>query len=192
MFLREIIRRLVYARVFFRMKAHGKNICLSMGGVIKRPEELELGDNVFISRNFHISAQSMRIGNNVMIGPNFLAECDNHVFDRVGVTMFSIKNSRNIAGITIEDDVWIGGNVTLLKGVTIAEGCVIGAGSIVTKCMPPYSICFGVPCHPIKPRFQAIQLKEHLEIINSKLSIEVVLAEWKRAGLQTESTLSAN
>ena len=88
MFLRDLLGKLYYAKVFLHLKAHGRNVILSRGGMINRPEELELGSNVFISRNFHISARAMKIGNNVMIGPNFLAECDDHVCDRVGVTMF--------------------------------------------------------------------------------------------------------
>ena len=136
--IRELLRKLIYARLFKRLKGYGANIILSRGGVVHRPEELELGNNVAIARNFHISARSMKIGNNVFIGPNFVAECDDHVFDRVGVTIFSVGEIRNIAPIIIEDDVWIGANVTLLKGVTVSEGCIIGAGSVVTKTMPPY------------------------------------------------------
>ncbi len=184
MFLRDLLGKLYYAKVFLRLKAHGRNVILSRGGLINRPEELELGSNVFISRTFHISARAMKIGNNVMIGPNFLAECDDHVCDRVGVTMFSVHETREFAPIIIEDDVWIGGNVTVLKGVTIAEGCVIGAGSVVTSDMPPYSICVGVPCRFLKPRFQPGQLQSHLKIVGSSLSCEAVLTQWEHAAVR--------
>ncbi|MDD4357574.1 MAG: acyltransferase [Smithellaceae bacterium] len=182
--IRELLRKLIYARLFKRLKGYGANIILSRGGVVHRPEELELGNNVAIARNFHISARSMKIGNNVFIGPNFVAECDDHVFDRVGVTIFSVGEIRNIAPIIIEDDVWIGANVTLLKGVTVSEGCIIGAGSVVTKTMPPYSICFGVPCRPVKLRFKAFDLGEHLKKVESKLSIADVIARWNQSGLE--------
>lgn len=52
--------------------------------------------------------------------------------------------------IIIEDDVWIGANVTILKGVTIGRGSVIGAGSVVSKCIPPMSIAAGAPAKVIK------------------------------------------
>lgn len=48
--------------------------------------------------------------------------------------------------IFIEDDCWIGANVTVLPGVRIGKGCTIGAGSIVTKDIPPFSVAVGAPC----------------------------------------------
>lgn len=54
--------------------------------------------------------------------------------------------------ITIEDNVWIGANCTVLKGVTIGHGTVVGAGSTVVKSLPPMSICVGNPARQIKSR----------------------------------------
>jgi acetyltransferase-like isoleucine patch superfamily enzyme len=54
--------------------------------------------------------------------------------------------------IRIEDDVWIGANVTILKGVNIAEGAVVGAGAVVTKNVPSYSIVAGVPAKIVGSR----------------------------------------
>lgn len=55
--------------------------------------------------------------------------------------------------VTIGNDVWIGQGVFIKSGVTIGDGCVIAAHSVVVKDLPPYSICAGVPCRVIKPRF---------------------------------------
>lgn len=55
-------------------------------------------------------------------------------------------------GVTIEDDVWMGTGVIVLDGVHVAEGCVIGAGAIVTKDTEPYSIYVGVPARKIGAR----------------------------------------
>ncbi|MNG32136.1 Virginiamycin A acetyltransferase [compost metagenome] len=55
-------------------------------------------------------------------------------------------------GITIEDDCWIGSNVTILDGVTIGTGSVVAAGAVVTKDVPPYSVVGGVPAKIIKER----------------------------------------
>lgn len=52
--------------------------------------------------------------------------------------------------IFIEDDCWIGGNVLILPGVRIGKGCTIGAGSTVTKDIPPYSVAVGSPCRVVK------------------------------------------
>lgn len=52
--------------------------------------------------------------------------------------------------ITIEDNVWLGGNVSILPGVTIGEGSIIGAGSVVHKDIPANSVAVGVPCRVVR------------------------------------------
>ena len=56
--------------------------------------------------------------------------------------------------VVIEDDVWVGANVTILKGVTIGHGSVVAAGAVVTKSCPPYSIIGGVPAKILRKRFE--------------------------------------
>ena len=60
----------------------------------------------------------------------------------------------------IEEDVWIGYHVTLLPGVTIGRGSIIGAGSLVTKSIPPYTIAVGAPCKVIKLKYSKEEIKE--------------------------------
>jgi len=56
------------------------------------------------------------------------------------------------APITVEDNVWLAADVFVHPGVTIGEGAVIGARSVVVKDMPAWTVCAGHPCKPIKPR----------------------------------------
>lgn len=78
------------------------------------------------------------IGKNVMFGPKCSLFAENHVFSD---TECSIKSQGvQQKGITIEDDCWIGSNVTILDGVTIGKGSVIGAGTLVTKDIPAGSV----------------------------------------------------
>lgn len=63
------------------------------------------------------------------------------------------SNVRTKGKITIGNDVWIGEDVFILSGVTIGDGCCIGARSVVTKSLPPYSICVGTPCYDVKKRY---------------------------------------
>ena len=63
--------------------------------------------------------------------------------------------------VTVEEDVWIGSNVTLLSGVTIGRGTTVAAGAVVTKPMPPYCICGGVPAKVIKFYWTIDQILEH-------------------------------
>ena len=53
--------------------------------------------------------------------------------------------------VHIEDDVWIGGNVVVMPGVTLGAGSVIGAGSVVTKDLPSRVVAMGIPCHVARP-----------------------------------------
>ena len=182
--IKELLRKIYYWRMYRKLQACGANVIFSSGGQVKRPDELTIGSNVFVGRNFLISARSMKIGNNVMIGPNFLAECDDHIYDMIGKPMFSVREERKIEPITIENDVWIGGGVTILKGVTIGEGAVIGAGSLVVKDVFPYTVSCGVPCKPIKQRFTDDKLKQHIELVGSSYTFEEIVSQWKAMALQ--------
>lgn len=80
------------------------------------------------------------IGKNVMFGPKCSLFAENHVFSDVNATIKSQGVEQK--GITIEDDCWIGSNVTILDGVTIGQGSVVGAGTLVTKDIPAGSVVF--------------------------------------------------
>lgn len=74
--------------------------------------------------------------------------------------------------VIIEEDVWCGANVTILKGVTIGRGAIIAAGSIVTKDIPPYCVAVGVPAKPIKMRWTEEQIKYHESVVYSKVEVD--------------------
>lgn len=78
------------------------------------------------------------IGKNVMFGPKCSLFAENHVFSNKDSSIKSQGVQQK--GITIEDDCWIGSNVTILDGVTIGKGSVIGAGTLVTKDIPAGSV----------------------------------------------------
>jgi acetyltransferase-like isoleucine patch superfamily enzyme len=173
-YLRNLSRKVYYFKYYNKFRGIAKNVILSRKGFILNPGEITFGENIFIGRGFHISAKSLVFGSNIMIGPNVLIECSNHTYDTVGENMFSYANSKSSVGIKIEDDVWIGGNVAILDGVTIGEGCVIGASSLINKSLPPYTICVGIPCKPIKKRFDDEILTKHLSLVNSNYNINEV------------------
>ena len=109
------------------------------------------------------------IGDDVMFGPRVTIVTGNHRTDLIGRTMKSVtddeKLPENDEDVIIENDVWIGANATILKGVTVGEGSIVSAGSVVTKSIPPYQIWGGVPAKFIKERFNENELKEHLKIL---------------------------
>ena len=177
-FIRQVIQRLYYFKFYLNAQSLGKNIQLAKGGTFVHSKEISMGNNIFISENFHISAYQLKFHNNIIIGPNLVIECSNHKYDVVGRTMFEIASDKIYKGVEIEDDVWIGANVTILPGVKISEGCVIGAGSVVTKSLPPYSIAIGIPCRPIKTRFSKSDLRQHILAVKSLYDEEIILQDW--------------
>jgi maltose O-acetyltransferase len=106
---------------------------------------LEIGDQVFINYGVSISAhQHIRIGNRCQIG-NWSMLMDND-FHRAEAK----DQPGQSAPIILEDDVWLGARVIVLKGVTIGQGSVVGAGSVVTKDIPPRSVAAGVPARVVR------------------------------------------
>lgn len=100
---------------------------------------LTVGDNSSIGPHGYIGCSGkVIIGKNVMIGPKCSLFAENHVFADKAMPIKSQGTIRK--GITIEDDCWIGSNVTILDGVKVGYGSVIGAGTLVTKDVPEKSI----------------------------------------------------
>lgn len=103
--------------------------------------KIVIGNHVEMSGVSIVSNNSVTIGNHVLIGAN----CQ--IGDRDGHTNIYKSSPKPI---NIEDHVWLGMNVTVLKGVTIGEHSIIGANSVVTKDIPANCIAVGNPCSVIK------------------------------------------
>lgn len=180
---RSLRSRLRYPAAFLNFRQCGRNVWLGKGGTFIRASEITLGSNIFINRGFHISARDLCLGSDIMIGPNLVIECDDHVSGEIGQTMFENRGQRVVGAVRIENDVWMGANVTILKDVTVGEGCVIGAHSVVSRSTPPYSVCVGAPCRPIRPRFSPDDIAAHLQQVGSEYTAEAVLKLWNAAGI---------
>jgi acetyltransferase-like isoleucine patch superfamily enzyme len=90
------------------------------------------------------------IGDNVLIGHRCTIFSDEHVY--ADPNMLIERQGRCEAPIIIEDDVYLGCNVVILKGVKIGRGAVVGAGSIVTRDVPAMAVVCGAPAKVIKHR----------------------------------------
>lgn len=100
-----------------------------------------------------------------------------HVLNRIATYPFRSMFGRGIDSISkgeiiLEDDVWVGYGATILSGVRIGQGAVVGARALVTKDVPPYAVVAGVPAKIIKMRFEDIDLAElqQLDFRQLKLS----------------------
>lgn len=137
---------------------------------------IEIGNNVFMGLNTVINSNVLvKIGDNVMFGRNVTIMGGDHNSNVVGIPMRFVKSGGKNLPISIEKDVWIGCNVTILKGITIGEGTVVGAGSVITKSLPPYSVCVGNPCRPLKIRFSNSDLEAHLIAVKSEYSVDGII-----------------
>ena len=108
---------------------------------------IEIGDNFYANHNLVIlDAAKVIFGNNVFIGPNCSFYTVNHPLD------YETRNKglEYAKRITVGNNVWMGGNVVVLPGITIGDNSVIGAGSVVTKDIPSNSVAVGNPTKVIK------------------------------------------
>jgi acetyltransferase-like isoleucine patch superfamily enzyme len=120
---------------------------IPFGGFIK------IGDDFSLNPYSVLYGQGgLTIGNDVRIAAGCVIIPSNHIFDDVNKPIRMQKISK--LGVTIEDDVWIGANVTVLDGAHIAKGCVIAAGAVVRGRTEPYGVYGGVPAKLIKMRGQ--------------------------------------
>lgn len=150
------------------MKHCGKDVYLRpLSSDIKGLANLSVGDGTSIPKGstFYCTEAPLTIGKKVIFGPNPTIITGDHRIDIIGKYIIDVtveeKLPENDAPVVIEDDVWCGANVTILKGVTIGHGSVIAAGAVVTKSFPPYSIIGGVPAKLLKMRFTEDEIKEN-------------------------------
>ncbi len=114
-------------------------------------EGIEVGEGTAIGAYSWIGASGfVSIGRDVMFGPRVVILPENHVFEDVCATIKSQGVVRE--GVVIEDDCWLGANVTVLAGVTVGRGSVVAAGAVVHRDVPPGSVVGGVPARIIKTR----------------------------------------
>ena len=129
---------------------------------LQAPIYFDYGCNTYFGKcsgaNFNFTCLDVcpvHIGDNVMIGPNVTIATPMHPMLpeernfrlREDGTLYNLEYAKPV---TIENDCWLAANVVVCGGVTIGEGSVIGAGSVVTKNIPPHSLAVGNPCKVIR------------------------------------------
>ncbi|MEW2375076.1 acyltransferase [Micromonospora sp. NPDC047812] len=149
-----------------RFAVRGDRVAFDPDGIYTY-ETIELGSDVDLGyRPVLIAARSrIRIGNNVMFGPEVTIRGGNHRIDRVGVPMIAVRkqagDEQHDRGVTIGDDVWVGTRAIILHGVTVGRGAVIGAGAVVTRSVPPYAIVAGNPARVVRLRWPVETIIRH-------------------------------
>jgi acetyltransferase-like isoleucine patch superfamily enzyme len=130
-----------------------RNLWLHCGGTLDQYERgfFEIGADSFVGCNAVLGAGGgIQIGSHVLIGQSVNIHSENHIFQD-GSRLISDQGVE-YHGVTIGDDVWIGSKAAILDNVHIGQGAVIGAGTVVTRDIPPYAVAVGVPAKVIRYR----------------------------------------
>lgn len=129
----------------------GKRVIYYPGVWICSGRHLVVGDDVDFAKDVLVGTDGgVTIGDRCLIGFRTQILAGNHRIPPVGQRIFNAGHDRK--PVRIGHDVWIGGNCMILAGTTIGEGAVVGAGSVVTRDVPPYAIVAGVPARLIRMR----------------------------------------
>jgi acetyltransferase-like isoleucine patch superfamily enzyme len=134
----------------------GKNIrieCWDKYNQVIFYPELIIGDNVCMNNNVHIGCiRKVHIGNNVLFASNiYISDHFHGYIDERDINIPPTdRNLFSKGPVIIEDDVWIGENVSIMPNLTIGKGCIIGANSVVTKDSPEYCVLVGAPAKIIR------------------------------------------
>ncbi len=166
--LTAVVRRPLVAIIRNQFASHGRQFSFDPFGCYSF-KHIHVGDFVSLGYRPVIMAEIawVRIGSKVMFGPHVMVIAGNHNTRRVGCFMADIheKNAEDDLDVVIESDVWVGARAVILNGVRIGRGSIVGAGAIVTKSCPPYSILAGVPARIIRYRWNYREAIEHERLL---------------------------
>jgi acetyltransferase-like isoleucine patch superfamily enzyme len=159
----KVLRNLFLSKILWKKFTIGRNFHAGLRVRLWARKTLIIGNDFYIGRDSFIETDCI-IGNQVIFG-NKVAVVGkyDHNFQEVGKPMRFTSQIRDenycwkgLNSITeIGDDVWVGYGTIIMGGVKIGSGCIIAAGSVVTKDLEPYSIYAGIPAMKIKKRFDS-------------------------------------
>jgi|SRR6266850_836712 len=129
----------------------GSNVFFGPGCVLNPPGFIRLGNDVAIGAGFYLEA-NLAVGDGVLFSSHVSIVGNDHRFEDRDRNVFWAGRLPP-ATVEIEGDNLIGHGVLVVGNVRIGRGCIVGAGSVVTRDLPPYKICYGVPAKPRRDRF---------------------------------------
>lgn len=147
----------------------GADMSFIVGIGLPQPAHLEIKSNVtFFGHQVICVARKVSIGNYCWIGGT-IYDTDMHALDPAQRRLaWNVDHSKiDSAPVTIEDDVWVGLNALILKGVTLHRGAVVGAGAVVTESVPPLCVVAGNPARMIKQLSEKATADERLAAASS-------------------------
>lgn len=130
-------------------------------------EKIKIGNNVGIGEFAYLGGSGgLEIGDECIVGQYLSCHPENHNYQNIEI---SIRHQGvNRKGIKIGKNCWIGSKVTILDGVEIGDGCILAAGSVITKSFPDNSIIGGIPAKLLKTRTNDYQTDDFSDLLRSK------------------------
>ena len=130
----------------------GNKVNIENGAYIGNGKKISIDDYSGIGSHFFVQNTNLKIGKYVMMGEEVMIIGGGHNTERIDIPM-GAQGDLPVSDLVICDDVWIGSRVTILGKVNrIGKGCIIGAGSVVTKEVPDYAVVAGNPAKIIRFR----------------------------------------
>lgn len=132
------------------------SILFCTGVIAQKGTGITIGNRTGISARAYLAGQGgITIGNDVIMGPNVQIFSENHAFSDLTIP---IKQQGVIKqAVQIGNNCWIGGGATILAGVTLGDGCVVAAGSVVNKSFSGNTVIGGIPAKAIKSRAESYE-----------------------------------
>lgn len=153
-----------YFHIFYPQVKYRGFVRVCKGTSFASCTKVQLGSNIQFG-DYVMIGTDLIVGDNVLIGGRVsIVGKDDHGFNIPGKTMWSLVQGMKNGTTVIGSDVWIGNNSTVIGPVTIGNGSIIAAGSVLTKDVPPCEIWGGVPAQKLRDRFQTAEDKNrHLQ-----------------------------
>lgn len=152
-----LIRYILFAGL---VKYCGDNVAIYQGCYFDNLQNMKVGNNVSFNQMCYIQGSGiLTIGSDVGIAHGVTIETESHGFSDASTCIGN--QPMTYAEVVIDNDVWIGAKVTILSGVHIGNGAIIGANAVVTKNVDQMTIVAGVPAKVIKYRRREHNLNEN-------------------------------
>lgn len=181
----RLAQKVVYLYYKKRFACLGDGTKINPTAFIEKKKNISIGRHSFVGKQCHISVAdpaTLVIGDYVGISPYVKILAGDRNLSVVGKHFMEVIDGQN-KSIRIEQDVMVGIEAMILKGVTLGEGAVIGAKALVTKDVLPFSIAVGNPARMVKLRFAIDDIQAHMIGISSRHDFDELLSRYKGAGL---------
>ena len=157
--------RSLYFIFLYRFKCVELGMNITLGRRVNLAKGCKIGDYSYIGQYSYLGPFT-EVGNFALFSDNVNIIGHDHIFNKPGVpVILSGRPDKELMTI-IGDDVWLGHGVTIIRGVSVGNGAIIGANSVVTKNIPSYEIWAGVPAVKIKFRFDINEISEHEKFLS--------------------------